>query len=128
MQFSTIAATVVYMLLMTNLPKNSHLNNGFHRINANYVIIDQGYLEDKYGRQRYVLHTVSQDGEPSSPVDIPWLLVTGVPAQACLTHPKNNAPSFFDFTNLLSAVPALPRLSSVLVFDIFYISLVFFDT
>lgn len=43
-----------------------------------YVLLDQGHLQEKWGLPRFELHTHSDDGEPDTPLCVPWLLMEGV--------------------------------------------------
>ncbi|WP_196160903.1 hypothetical protein [Reinekea sp. G2M2-21] len=60
-----------------NYDSRKPANNGKGRIDANLVIIDQGHMAGKYGRQRFELHTMTRDGEPCSLINSPWVLLTG---------------------------------------------------
>lgn len=58
-----------------------------------YVIIDHGHQYEKYRLPRYELHTYTRDGEPCSPLNVPWELTCGVDGSSFFTGLKHEVLS-----------------------------------
>ncbi|MDF4421583.1 hypothetical protein [Vibrio parahaemolyticus] len=58
-----------------------------------YVILDHGHVFEKNGWSRYELNTHSKCGEPCTPINVPWELVSGVEGSVFVTGLKHEAES-----------------------------------